>query len=147
MNQESIRAFCMKLPHATENVQWGYDLCFKVGGKLFCVMPLEPAPVMLSFKASPENFRQLQETEDVIPAPYMARASWLALRRLNALHDQELKDLLRESHSLVYATLTKKLRAELESLKPAAESKSAAKPRPKSKPPAPSKKASAKRAK
>jgi predicted DNA-binding protein (MmcQ/YjbR family) len=114
MNQESIRAFCKKLPYATENVQWGYDLCFKVGGKLFCVLPLEPAPVMLSFKASAENFHQLQEIEGVIPAPYMARAQWLALRRLDVLRDDELKELLRESHTLVFGGLTKKLRAELE---------------------------------
>ncbi len=117
MNQESIRAFCMKLPHATENVQWGFDLCFKVGGKLFCVMPLEPAPVMLSFKASPENFHALQEIDGVIPAPYMARAQWLALRKLTIFHDPQMKELLRESHSLVYASLTRKLRTELETAK------------------------------
>ncbi len=117
MNQESIRAFCMKLPHATENVQWGFDLCFKVGGKLFCVMPLEPAPVMLSFKASTENFHALQEIDGVIPAPYMARAQWLALRKLTILPDPQMKELLRESHLLVYASLTRKLRADLETAK------------------------------
>ena len=135
----------MKLPHATENVQWGFDLCFKVGGKLFCVMPLEPAPVMLSFKASPENFRQLQEVEDVIPAPYMARASWLALRRLSALRDDELRELLRESHTLVFATLTKKLQGELE--KTGSKPKSTAKTPVKAKRAATTKKPSAKRAK
>jgi hypothetical protein len=31
MNLDSIRRFCMSLPHATENVQWGDDLVFKVG--------------------------------------------------------------------------------------------------------------------
>jgi predicted DNA-binding protein (MmcQ/YjbR family) len=113
MNQETIRAFCKKLPHVTETVQWGNDLVFKVGGKMFCVMATDAAPVMLSFKASPENFIQLQETEDIIPAPYMARAQWVALRRLNLLPDAELKSLIREAHSLVFASLTKKLQAEL----------------------------------
>ncbi len=105
----------MKLPHATESVQWGDHLCFKVGGKLFCVMPLEPDSVRLSFKASPENFHSLQEIDGVIPAPYMARAQWLALRKLPVFPDLQMKELLRESHSLVFNSLTRKLRAELES--------------------------------
>ena len=35
MDLESIRRFCLRLPHVTEQVQWGYDLVFKVGGKMF----------------------------------------------------------------------------------------------------------------
>ncbi len=133
MNQETIREFCKKLHHVTESVQWGHDLVFKVGGKMFCVMPTEAAPVMLSFKASDENFIQLQEIEGIIPAPYMARAKWVALHRLDLLRDAELKELLAEAHALVFATLTKKLQAEL-----AASAKKSS---------SPSKKASAKRAK
>ena len=129
MNQETVRAFCIKLPHATENVQWGHDLCFKVGGKLFCVMPTEASPLMLSFKASHENFQQLQEIEGIVPAPYMARAQWVALKRINILPDAELKELLREAHSLVFASLTKKLQAELSGIaqKPKPKKKTAAK--------------------
>ena len=113
MNQESIRAFCKKLPHVTEDVQWGDHLLFKVGGKMFCVMPTKASPVVLSFKASPENFIQLQEIDGIIPAPYMARAKWLALHSLKLLRDDEMKELLREAHALVFTTLTKKLQAEL----------------------------------
>ncbi len=113
MNQETVRAFCKRQPHATENLQWGDNLCFKIGGKLFCVMPLEPEGIVLSFKASPENFHALQEIDGIIAAPYMARASWVALRHFRTLTDNQLKDLLAESHQLVFATLTRKLREEL----------------------------------
>ncbi len=85
MDVETIRKVCLQQPHATENVQWGYDLCFKVDGKLFAVTPLEPAPAKLSFKASPENFQLLCERSGIIPAPYMARAQWVALQELNAI--------------------------------------------------------------
>ena len=113
MNQETIRAFCKKLPHVTETIQWGHDLVFKVGGKMFCVMATEPVSVPISFKASRENYVALQEIDGIIPAPYMARAQWVALKRLNALADAEFKALLREAHSLVFASLTKKLQTEL----------------------------------
>src|SRR5215813_9372962 len=102
MDVETIRKICLQLPHATENVQWGHDLCFKVDGKLFAVTPLELAPNKLSFKASPENFALLCERPGVIPAPYMARAQWVALQEADAIPDTELRELLAESYRLVF---------------------------------------------
>jgi predicted DNA-binding protein (MmcQ/YjbR family) len=125
MDIESIRRCCLALPHATENVQWGYDLCFKIDGKLFAVTPLEPAPVRLSFKASAENFVELCERPGIIPAPYMARAQWVALQELNALLDSELRELLAESYRLVFERLPK--RRQIELLSAALKSKAATK--------------------
>lgn len=114
MDIDSLRKYCLSFPHATENVQWGYDLCFKVDGKLFAVTPLEVAPVRLSFKCSPENFAELCERDGVKPAPYMARAQWVALEQLNTLPDSELRELLAESYRLVWERLPMKRRAELD---------------------------------
>lgn len=115
MDIDRLREFCLSFPHTTENVQWEYALCFKVAGKLFAVTRLEVGPVALSFKCTPENFAELCELEGVIPAPYMARAQWVALRRLDTLPERELRDCLAESYRLVWEKLPKKLRAELES--------------------------------
>ena len=114
MDIESIRSCCLALPHATENVQWGYDLCFKIDGKLFAVAPLEPAPVRLSFKVGPENFVELCERPGIIPAPYMARAQWVGVQQLNTLPDSELRELLAESYRLVFERLPRKRQAELQ---------------------------------
>jgi predicted DNA-binding protein (MmcQ/YjbR family) len=115
MDIDDIRKHCLALPHATESMQWGADLCFKVDGKLFAVTPLEVAPVRLSFKCTPENFVELCERTDIIPAPYMARAQWVALQSLNAVPDDELRDLIAESYRLVWERLPKKRREELTS--------------------------------
>ena len=114
MDIDELRRCCLALPHATENVQWGSDLVFKVDGKMFAVAPLEVAPVRLSFKCTPENFVELCEQPDIIPAPYMARAQWVALKSLNAVPADELRDLLAESYRLVWERLPKKRREELE---------------------------------
>ena len=45
MDAEWLRKLCLAFPGVTEQIQWGYDLVFKVGGKMFAVTPLEPAPV------------------------------------------------------------------------------------------------------
>ncbi len=73
MNVDWLREICLSFPGATEQIQWGYDLVFKVGGKMFAVTPLEPAPVLLSFKASPENFVELTERPSAKPSAYSAR--------------------------------------------------------------------------
>lgn len=114
MDIDALRKYCLRFPHTTENVQWGYDLCFKVDGKLFLVTPLEPAPVALSFKCSPENFAELCERPGIRPAPYMARAQWFALEQLNTLPDSELRELVAASYQLVWERLPKKRREELQ---------------------------------
>src|SRR2546425_649035 len=120
MNVDRLREVCLSFPCATEQIQWGNDLVFKVGGKMFAVTPLEPSSVCLSFKASPETFAELTERPNIIPAPYLARAQWVALQTRDALPADELVRLLRESYNLVFAKLPKKTRDALLSAKPAA---------------------------
>ena len=115
---ESIRKLCMSFPHSTEQIQWGYDLVFKIAGKMFAITPLEPAPVFLTVKASDESFAELTERPGIIPAPYLARAKWVALERADAVSPAELASLLRNSYDLVVAKLPAKTRAALSSAKP-----------------------------
>ena len=103
-----IRELCLSFPHATEEVTWGADLTFRISGKIFAVTVLEPAKVWLSFKCSAENFAELTERIGIIPAPYLARAQWVALESKDALQREELARLLRESYDLVFAKLPKK---------------------------------------
>jgi predicted DNA-binding protein (MmcQ/YjbR family) len=120
MNVDWLRELCLSFPGATEQIQWGCDLLFKVGGKMFAITPLEPAPVCLSFKASPEKFAELTERPGIIPAPYLARAQWVALETRDALPQSELSSLLRESYEMIAAKLPKKIRESLSSSKPVA---------------------------
>ena len=114
MNRESIQRFCLSFPHATENLQWGDDLCFKVGGKIFAAISLRSIPQPMSFKCTPEKFAELVEQDGIDPAPYSARYHWVALEQFNALSEKELKALLRNAYDLVFEKLPKKLKAQLE---------------------------------
>jgi predicted DNA-binding protein (MmcQ/YjbR family) len=110
MHIDQLRKFCLSLPAATEQIQWGDNLLFKVGGRMFAIASLEPSPVWLSLKADPEEFAELTERPGVIPAPYLARAKWIALESQEALSNPELEALLRKSYDLVLAKLPRKLR-------------------------------------
>lgn len=118
MNVDQLRNLCLTFPGATEQIQWGDDLLFKVGGKMFAVTPLIPATVSLSFKVTAENFADLTERPGIIPAPYLARAKWIALESRDALPPSELALLLRASYDLVVAKLPRKIRESLAASKP-----------------------------
>ena len=107
---EWLRKVCLSFPHTTEQLQWGNDLLFKVHGKMFAVAPLEPGRVCLLFKCSDESFAELTERPYVVPAPYLARAKWVALESRDALPQGELAGLLRASYDLVVAKLPRRLR-------------------------------------
>src|SRR6202048_2461157 len=113
MDASWIRDLCLFFPSVTEHVIWGHDLTFKVAGKMFAHAVLEPAPVWLSFKASPENFYELTERPGIIPAPYLARAQWVALETKDALSSAELSVILRDSYDIIVAKLPKNIRDSL----------------------------------
>ena len=114
MDHESVRSFCLSLPHATERVQWVSDLLFCIGQKMFAVLVLDPSyGHVMSFKCTPEKFAELTEQEGIVPAPYVARYHWVALERFDALPDKELKSLIKNSYEMVLAKLPKRARTQL----------------------------------
>ena len=88
-----IRKFCLSFPDATENMQWGEDLCFKVCGKIFAVVDLSKGKLApISFKCAPEKFQELVEIEGIAPAPYVGRYQWVLLERAGILTSGELEE-------------------------------------------------------
>ncbi|MFZ0036339.1 MAG: MmcQ/YjbR family DNA-binding protein [Candidatus Acidiferrales bacterium] len=113
MNIDWLRDFCLSLAHTTEQIQWKDNLVFKVGGKMYAVAALEPGAHWLSLKCSDENYAELIESPGIIPAPYLARAHWVAIESEDTLPRAELKQLLTHAHALVFANLPKKTQAAL----------------------------------
>jgi predicted DNA-binding protein (MmcQ/YjbR family) len=105
MSVDTIRAYCLSFPEATEKLQWGDDLCFKIGGKIFAMLGLDNP--RLCFKCSPETFAELVEREDIRPAPYVGRYKWVMLDRLDAVRWDELRELIGQSYEMVAAKAPK----------------------------------------
>lgn len=80
MSIDALRRFCLSLPDATEDVKWGQDLAFCIGGKMI------PAPYLA--RAMWVQEEQLGE----------------------ALDRRELEALIRTSYELVKAKLPKQNR-------------------------------------
>ena len=104
-----LRLHCRSFPHATESVQWE-SLVFKVAGKIFAIAALEPDRYVLSIKCAEEKFAEMVECPGVAPAPYLARAKWIAFEREDAISHERLRAVIRESYDLVVAKLPGKTR-------------------------------------
>jgi predicted DNA-binding protein (MmcQ/YjbR family) len=101
MNVDAIREYCLSFPQATEKLQWGDALCFKVSEKMFTVLGLDNP--RLSFKCAPETFAELIEREHIQPSPYLGRYKWVMLDRLDAVGWDELRQLIQASYEMVSA--------------------------------------------
>jgi predicted DNA-binding protein (MmcQ/YjbR family) len=115
---EVQRRVAAALPAATEDIKWGADLVYSVGGKMFCVFLLRDGVThSCSFKVDDERFLELTGVPGVIPAPYLARAHWVQVQPGHGLAPADLDALVRRSHALVAAKLTKSQQSEI-GLKP-----------------------------
>jgi len=111
VTKAQLHAAAMALPGVTQDVKWGDDHCYSVGGKMFCAT--DGAYSTLSFKATDIAYEALTETGRARPAPYAARFKWVQFDDLAALDAEEVRGWLKTAHGLVAAKLPKKLQREL----------------------------------
>ena len=113
MTPTQLRRICMKLPGATEQIQWVKNRVFKVGGKMFAVSGTEKAS-RFSFKVEDHRFLELTDIEGIVPAPYLARARWVQIDPVTCkLPNKEIEALVKQSHELIFSKLPKKTQREI----------------------------------
>ncbi len=102
----------MSLPAATEDVKWGNDLCFSIGGKLFCVCDLA-SDLTVTIKVGEDEFAELCESENVNPAKYTGRYGHVTISEMSHFSDSDWRTRIRKSYDLTVAKLPKKFRETL----------------------------------
>lgn len=114
LSAAQLQTLCAGWPGVTQDIKWGIDLVFSVGGKMFAVTPSDGSEGgRLSFKVADERFLELTDQPGIMPAPYMARAHWISIVEPQRFARAELESLVRDAYVLVRARLTKKLQATL----------------------------------
>ena len=101
MNVENIQAICKKMDAVTEDIKWGNDLVFSVGGKMFCVVGLDQSPATASFKVKEDDFEEMCNRDGFKPAPYLARYKWVWIEDIERLNKKEWEQYIRQSYKLV----------------------------------------------
>lgn len=83
----------------------------KVGGKIFCFIPLESQPPYIGIKAEPEKIAELKESKEAaFDAAYLSKKHWTGIYLGSDIYSQELKELISNSYTLVFNKLPKKIR-------------------------------------
>jgi predicted DNA-binding protein (MmcQ/YjbR family) len=108
----ALRRFCASLPGAQAERKWGNVDTFLVHRKMFAIFTVDARGRTddLWFKVDRERFLELTDRRGrggpiLRPAPYLARAGWLALADPAPLPPAEARALLARSHRLVAAGL------------------------------------------
>ncbi|MBS1978476.1 MAG: MmcQ/YjbR family DNA-binding protein [Bacteroidetes bacterium] len=105
MNIDSICEICRGLPSVTEEIKWGSDLCFMVGGKMFCVV-VPDNPLKVSVKVPDEEFEVISSSPGIIPAPYAARHKWVLVEDVSVWNKTKWNQRITESYNLVKSRLS-----------------------------------------
>lgn len=114
MDIERIRDICLALPHATEGIKYGDQICFMVAGKSFCSAQIHHLD-RIKFKVSDEEFEGFCDREGIAPAPYGGvRYKWVQVEDFSFLSDKEWQFFLHQSFQLIKSSLPKKVLAQLE---------------------------------
>lgn len=115
MDAEQARDFLLGLPHVRETQQWGglvYWVADKaIGGKMFCLVNPDGEHPPISYAAGQPRFAELAEIEGLFPAPYLARAFWIAAERWDVFRTAEWQAELQAAHQLTLAKLPRRTHA------------------------------------
>jgi predicted DNA-binding protein (MmcQ/YjbR family) len=117
----AIRACCAALPHSRETFPFGLGtLVFKVGpdsgGKMYALTDIQAEELSVSLKVRPERGDELRMAYPAItPGYHLNKRHWISVR-LDGVPGELVRTLLADSHALVYASLTRAQRLELEVL-------------------------------
>lgn len=114
MNIEEYRNFCLSLKEADEGLPFdNKTLVFTIKGKMFSLTNIETFE-LINVKCDPQEAIILREQyEAVIPGYYMNKKHWNSIKMDGSIPDQQIKDWIKQSYSLVVSSLPKKIQKEL----------------------------------
>lgn len=119
MNIETVHKYCLSKNGAIEDYPFDEEtLVFKVGGKMFALIPLEKVPLQINLKCDPEKAIELREEyENVQPGWHMNKANWNTVIVEGNIRWSDLKEWIDHSYDEVVKGLKKSEREKLFKLK------------------------------
>lgn len=116
MNIEQLREHCLSYKAVSEHFPFDeFTLVFKVGSKMFALIPLDNPQAQIALKCDPEKAIELREEYNcIVPAYHFNKKHWNSVIVSNEISENKIKELIKHSYDLVAAGLTRKERQELD---------------------------------
>jgi predicted DNA-binding protein (MmcQ/YjbR family) len=111
----TLRRVCASRPQAQASRKWGNVDTFVVHRKMFAIFVLDARGRSSDvwFKVDAVRFLELTDRPGIRPAPYLARAGWVAIADPSRFAATELCPLIERSYRLVVAGLAQRVQREL----------------------------------
>jgi predicted DNA-binding protein (MmcQ/YjbR family) len=118
MDANEVLEYCLAKKGVSESFPFDNEtLVLKVGTKIFLLISLERQPLSINVKTDPEWSLELREKHPQITGAYhMNKTHWNSVSVAGLKKDLILK-MIDQSYDLVFKSLTKKVRKEIESFK------------------------------
>lgn len=119
MNIESICEYCLSKNGSEAAYPFDEEtLVFKVGGKMFALIPLEKIPLQINLKCDSEKAIELREQfEDVQPGWHMSKNHWNTVILDGTIRWNNLKEWIDHSYDEVVNGLKKSEKEKLKKSK------------------------------
>lgn len=116
MTRDEVLALCGGRPGAVEDYPFGEGAAvFKVGGRMFALVPLEGEPASVSLKCDPDHAVELRtQYRSVRPGYHLNKRHWNTVDLDGSVDDAELRWMIDHSYELVFAKLPRAVRAQLQ---------------------------------
>jgi predicted DNA-binding protein (MmcQ/YjbR family) len=115
MDANEILEYCLAKKGVTETFPFDQEtLVMKVGSKMFLLMSLDKQPLSIAVKTDPEWSLELREKHSQIEGAFhMNKTHWNSVL-LEGLKKDLILKLIDHSYELVFRSLTKKVREEID---------------------------------
>lgn len=113
MTRDEVLDHCGSLPAAVEEYPFGDGIAvFKVGGKIFALIPLAADPPNVSLKCDPDLALHLRDRHTAVrPGYHLNKRHWNTVELDGSVEGDECRELIDHSYDLVAHRLTKAKRA------------------------------------
>ena len=113
---EQLKARLDGKPSATASEPFGPGvLVYKVGGKMFAIVPDDAGDVRMTLKCDPVLAEVMRgQYAAITPGYHTDKRHWITVRQDPALPDAEVEGLIDHAYDLVRSKLTRAARAALE---------------------------------
>ena len=115
MTRNRVRRICAAKAGAVETHPFGPGVAvYKVGGKMFALVPHEAEPATVNLKCDPEWSELLRKAYDAVrPGYHQNKKHWNTVVLDGSVPDDELEELVAHSYELVVASLPRHVREAL----------------------------------
>jgi predicted DNA-binding protein (MmcQ/YjbR family) len=115
MTREGLLKFCGSLAAAVEDYPFGDGVAvFRIGGRMFALVPLEGDPGSVNLKCDPDLALELRARFSAVrPGYHQDKRHWNTVDLDGSIEDDELREMIDHSYRLVINGLPRAQRARL----------------------------------